>query len=56
MNKMSRTDILTYAILNGFNYEDALDLAHLLSPECQSVPAQRVFRKIRQLSDPSGKV
>ena len=46
MTKMSRTDILTAAICAGWTYEDALELAYELSPECGLVSAKVVYRRL----------
>jgi len=57
MRKLSRTDILFEALRSGLSQEQAEEIAHVLSPECQTVPEARVARAISQfLSDPHGKV
>lgn len=48
--KMSRSDILMYAIEAGLSYDQAEDLAYALSPECRTVAKSRVVREVAKLA------
>lgn len=44
--RMSRTDIMFYAMSIGLTYAEAEDIAHTLSPECRGVSEFHVYRYI----------
>lgn len=46
--RYSRTDIQVLCLLAGMTYEQAEDLACDLSPECQTVPANKVKKILRE--------
>lgn len=42
--RMSRTDIMFYAMSIGLTYDEAEGIAHTLSPECRTVSEWHVYR------------